>query len=247
MKTLNFNGDEAADVPYSATNGHASGVYKQEEDTYGFEAKVNYAFDAGDGISGHLWASYITQEVDWKNDVVVCDGNIIGGTCDAENIQSSESDADVDGFDIGGKLVMGDFDIVAYYYDGEGIGTTDFLMDGIDAAGDERDSDGYYVQGRWRTPMGTLLGISYGESELDMTDFDEMRYDMNTPQDNAGVATGPSTYSLVESNDLFVIGAYHPIGEGLNLVLEYSRVESEAHNGNESEEDSVAVGAIMFF
>ena len=204
-------------VAYSATHTSAGG---QEGDTYGFEGKVNFAFDGGAGVSGHLWARFAFQEVDWENSDALTHG-----------------DADVEAYDIGGKLVMGDVDLVAYYYDGEGIGTTDYLIDGIDATGDERDSDGYYVQARWRTPMGTLLGISYGESELDETSYDKaMLADPNV-----------SDYALVESNELFVIGAYHPIGEGLNLVVEYSNIESEAHNGNGSEEDSFAVGAIMFF
>ena len=46
---------------------------------------------------------------------------------------------------------------------------------------------------------------------------------------------------------LFVIGLYHPVGEALSLVLEYSDSESEAHNGNQGEEDTIAIGAIMFF
>ena len=80
--------------------------------------------------------------------------------------------ADADGYDIGAKLVFGGLDLVGYYYDGEGIGTTGFLLDGLDACGDERDSDGYYVQARYRMPgIGTLLGVSYGESTLEETEL----------------------------------------------------------------------------
>ena len=44
-----------------------------------------------------------------------------------------------------------------------------------------------------------------------------------------------------------VIGLYHPIGEALNLVVEYTETEAKAHNGNDSDEEVLAIGAIMFF
>ncbi len=193
-------------IPYSATNG---GGNNQEDDTYGAEAKLNYSM----GDIGRVWTSYIRQDVDWDT-----------GALD---------DGEGEGYDVGAKLTVGAIDLVGYYYDGEGIGTTTFLTDGFDRFGNERDSDGYYVQGRWKTPMGTTLGVSYGESDLDETSEER-------------AAAGGST-NLVETNEMLTVGAYHPIGEGFNLVLEYSRIESEAHNGTDAEEDSVAVGAIMFF
>ena len=78
-----------------------------------------------------------------------------------------DDDAEADGYDIGAKLVFGGLDLVGYYYDGEGIGTTGFLLDGLDAVGDERDSDGYYFQARYRMPgVGTLLGVSYRRKHI---------------------------------------------------------------------------------
>ncbi len=198
----------------------------QEADTYGFEAKVNYN-TAYEGGSLGLWASYITQSIDFEGTL---DDFPAGG-----NTFTGDSSADADGYDIGAKLTFGNFDLVAYYYDGEGIGTTSFLLDAIDLTGDERDSDGYYLQARFRLPGGTLLGASVGESNLDETALDKARL------------AGDPTYNLVETNESWIIGAYHPIGEALNLVVEYTNTESEAHNGYEAEEDSLAIGAIMFF
>ena len=84
---------------------------------------------------------------------------------------------DATGFDLGAKISSGPFSVVGYYYNGEGIGTTGFLWDGVGAASwandglEERDSDGFYVQGTVVVPdTGTKLGLSYGESSLD-TDF----------------------------------------------------------------------------
>ena len=48
--TAAIEGSASREIHYSASNEN------QEGDTYGFEAKVNYAFD-GDSVSGHAWAS----------------------------------------------------------------------------------------------------------------------------------------------------------------------------------------------
>ncbi len=174
----------------------------QDGDTYGIEAKVGYTFS-----SGKVWASYIQQDVDFQT----------VGTGDA------------DGFDVGAKFDIGPVSLVGYYYDGDGIGTTGFLLDGFDATGDERESDGGYIQGMFTVPgSGTKIGISFGESNLD---------------DNAADAGT----NLVETNESLIFGIYHPVTNALNLVAEYTQTEAEAHNGNEAEEDLLALGAILFF
>lgn len=253
---------DAEGDPVSSDLSTSQANRQQEKDTFGFEAKLNYAWDAGGGISGHFWASFATQDVDWELRSQVTDSAIFAETETCRNAANpaapieqcieQERDASVDAYDIGAKIVIDDFDFVAYYYDGEGIGTTGYLIDGIDRLGEERDSDGYYLQARWRTPISTLIGISYGESELDLTRDDERRLNQQLSAE-ASLAdpdtpdVTPINFNLVESNELFVFGLYHPIGEGMNLVAEYSHVESEAHNGNSSDEDVLSFGAIIFF
>ena len=200
----------------------------QEDDTYGFEAKLNYDYAAGDLWSVKAWAGFIYQELDFT------DGN----------------DAEADGYEIGVKWGYGSFDIVGHYYDGEGMGTTGFLVDGLDTIGDERDSDGFYLQGRYRFPTGTLLGLSYGESSLDETALDRTL----RVADSLLIAEAAArdevinpTYNLVDDNESWIVGIYHPIGEALNLVLEYTDTESESHSNITNEERTLAIGAIMFF
>ena len=218
----------------------------QDNNTFGFETKLNYAFEVG-GVSGHLWASYVNQDIDWESSCLNgweerggrCVVEVTGEDDEPELITEEfrNDDAEVEAYDYGAKLVAGDFDFVVYSYRGVGVGTTGFLVDALDGFGKERDTDGYYVQARWRAPAGTVLGVSYGESNLDETDWDK-----RTAQDDE-----VRNFNLVETNSLFVLGAYHPVGEGMNLVAELSRVKSQAHNGNDGEEDVLAVGAIMFF
>jgi len=200
----------------------------QAGDNFGFEAKVNYGFDNGAGTSGLLWASYIQQDVDF--DRTLPGRDTAGAVATGMGATPGNDGGDASGYDVGFKVAFHDFDLVGYYYDGEGIGTTGFLLDGFDLVGDERDSDGYYVQARYRMPMGTLLGVSVGESNLDQTNYDKSRTNSN----------------LVETNESWIVGLYHPVGEALNLVIEYTDTESEAHNGNDADEESLAIGSIMF-
>ena len=62
--------------------------------------------------------------------------------------------------------------------------------------------------------------------------------------DNAVDAGG----NLVKENNRITVGAYHPLTKHLNLVAEFSQVESKS-NGPESslETDIMSVGAILFF
>ena len=249
VSTWNGYGPPApAGAAYSADDNDGRG---QEQDTYGFEAKVNYNTEFDGGSLG-LWVGYITQSIDFEGNL---QNGCVNGTgaftalrgYDAAGVATADcaggdtigfagdDSADADGYDIGAKIVFGDFDVVAYYYDGEGIGTTSFLLDALDPTGEERDSDGYYLQARYRLPIGTLLGVSVGESNLEETALDQARL------------RADASYNLVETSESWIVGAYHPIGEALNLVVEYTNTEAEAHNGNEAEEDSIAIGAIMFF
>ncbi len=185
-----------------------AGTFSQEGSTYGFEGKVNYAWE-GD-FSGKLWASFISQKL--------------------KTIDPALGDEDAFGYDVGAKIGFGGLELVGYYYAGEGIGTTAFLFDAVDAGGNTRDSDGMYAQATYKFPgPGTKIGVSWGESNLDRGPAD------------------PAATSLVEKNESFVIGVYHPLAAWLNLVLEYTETRATAHNGNEAEEKAIAAGAILSF
>jgi len=60
-------------------------------------------------------------------------------------------------------------------------------------------------------------------------------------------ASGEVATTMVEKNERWTVGAYHPLTKHLNLVAEYNKAESEAHNGNDIDSDSISLGAILFF
>jgi len=185
-----------------------AGSFSQTGDTMGFEGKLGYEW-SGD-FSGKVWASFITQSLDTSSTLF--------------------SNQDATGFDAGIKLGVSGFEFVGYFYSGDGVGTTDFLFDGVDLGGNTRDSDGGYLQATYKFPgAGTKIGVSVGESNLDLG------------------AADPATTTLVETNESIVLGLYHPLNDALNLVIEYTQTEATAHNGNKAEETSIALGAILFY
>jgi len=131
--------------------------------------------------------------------------------------------------DIGASITTGNFGLTGYYYDGNGAGTTIFGQNGIDrSAGKKRDSDGGYLQATYVIPTGTKLGLAYGVSNLDE-------------------ASGETLSAVVEKNERWTVGAYHPLTKHLNLVAEYNRMESETHAKADYESDTFSLGAILFF
>ena len=195
-----------------------------------FEAKASYEW-AGD-FGGKVWASGMTQKVEG---VGATAGSAAGFAFDpttglavpvAAVAASGGNDERATAFDIGATVNVAGFGLTGYYYDGSGIGQTVQLNHGFDANGNDRDSDGYYVQGTYTLPgVGTKLGVSYGKSELEGNSVD--------------------TFNELEDS-MWTVGAYHPLTKHLNLVAEYSVVKSEL-DSLENKAKTVAVGAILFF
>jgi len=206
-QTPNWNGFQvtvAVDTPWDATG--TAGVLSNKNKDMGFEGKATYDFAAND-VTGRVWVGGISQKL---------------------NATSTESQAAANftasGWDIGGKAAYQGAELVASYYSGEGIGIVGFLVDAANANGTKTKSDGYYVQGTYKLPtIGTKVGLSYGESNLDTT---------------GGVTTTRSSW---------IGGLYHPLTKSVNLVAEYARTDLEVTNTATTHANTVSLGAIMFF
>jgi predicted porin len=154
---------------------------------------------------------------------------VSGASYDYTVDQSTSEDYRITAFDIGAAVTAGNLGLVGYYYDGKGAGTTIFGAQGYDASlNKRRDSDGGYLQATYVIPTGTKLGLAYGVSNLDK-------------------ASGETDSALVDSNERWTVGAYHPLTKHLNLVAEYNKMETESHNSLENESDAFSLGAILFF
>jgi predicted porin len=172
-----------------------------------FEGKVSYDF-AADAVKGKVWASGISQKV-------------VGLTNAAEDDLGNRTST---AWDTGLNLNASGFGATAYYSEGKGMGTTVQLNGGYDAEGNKLDSKDWYLQGTYTLPgVGTKLGVSYGESELQQNDGSKSQ------------------------NEMWVAGVYHPITKHLNLVAEYAEVKHTVTDGDKGETKTVSLGAILFF
>ncbi len=211
--TPNFNGFKATVAivnPNQIGGGdqaHESVARTLYQDRFGLEGKATYSF-AGEGMSGKVWVSGASYDVTYN-----------ASTGAAYTISAA---------DIGANLNAGNFGLTAYYYTGDGLGTTLFGANGATSAGLKRNSDGGYVQGTYILPTKTKLGLAYGTSRLDP-------------------ASGETGGALVKENDRITVGLYHPLTKHLNLVAEYNDVEAQSHNGLKNEARTGSLGAILFF
>jgi predicted porin len=168
----------------------------------GFHAKASYTW--GDMV--YLSATFLAQE---------------------HKGPTPGTDFDSTAFDIGGKVNYAGFEFLAWYYNGQGVGTTGLFIDATDGLGGERDSDGFLAQLTY-TINKTKLGVNYGESNLDLT----------------GAEINPT---LVKKNSKFTVGVYHKLTENLTLLVEGSDITSEAQNGAENDAQTFNVGAFLSF
>jgi predicted porin len=208
--TPNFNGftakigitnpNQVVDVDQAAITGVGLSAY---QDRFGVEGQIEYAFSAG-----KVWAS--------------------GATYKAQSDTGQLVEWDAEAVDIGTSLTFGNLGLVAYYYSGDGAGTTSFGYLGATTDGEQRESDGGYVQATYVIPSGTKLGVAYGVSKLDE-------------------AGSENNIDLLESNRRWTVGAYHPLTKHLNLVAEYNNIRSEGQDSSERESDALSLGAILFF
>ncbi len=224
--TPNMNGFQATiaitnpDQGQDQGAGTVNGGYHQ--DRFGIEGKASYSW-TGD-VAGKVWASFATYDRSGANGTSVANVTPAGYTKDAFTTTA---------YDIGATVTSGNLGLVAYYYNADGAGHSLNLLgnEGVyvnNGVLKKRDGDGGYVQATYVIPTGTKLGVAYGVNNLDE-------------------ASGETGTFLVEKNERWTVGAYHPLTKHLNLVAEYNRAESEAHNGNDADSDSLSLGAILFF
>ena len=240
----NFNGFSFTTGVTQAFNAQAAlgGVGSSERggSQPAFEGKASYEW-AGD-VGGKVWVSGITQKVEGLGSAATVGSFVPVGTPGSGRLgpvailpgsaATSFGDERASAYDIGTTINLAGFGLTGYYYDGSGIGQTGQLVGGFDSQGNDRDSDGFYVQATYALPgVGTKLGVSYGESTLEGNSVD--------------------TFNEVEDS-MWTIGAYHPVTKHLNLVAEYSQSERELDNNGaaadlDGKAKTISLGAILFF
>ena len=210
--TPNFNGFQ---VTVGLTNPNqgidlvgttTTAVTTLNQDRFGLEGQANYSF-AADNFSGKIWVGGASYKVKPHT-----------------TLEYTASAAD-----LGMNVNAGGVGLTAYYYKGDGVGTTFMHSNSLSAGGLKRDSDGGYLQATYVLPTKTKVGLAYGISKLDL-------------------ATGETALSTtVKENERFTAGLYHPLTKHLNLVAEYNKIESVGQTNLKNTSDAVSLGGILFF
>ncbi len=229
--TPNLNGFSATVALTNAFNAAADGSVGGVASTGrggsepAFEGKASYSW-TGD-VAGKVWVSGISQKVEGLTNAVgakVTNPTSTSVLVVAAVPNTAQTSDRAQAADIGANVNVAGLSLTGYYYSGSGIGQTGQLHGGFDATGHSRDSNGGYVQATYVLPTATKIGASWGESILD---------------GNAG------EFNQLK-DEMWTIGAYHPLTKHLNLVAEYSDVKRKV-DSVEGKSNTVSLGAILFF
>ena len=126
-----------------------------------------------------------------------------------------------------GKITFGSAEFLAWYYQGDGLGTTALFLLASDGLGNKRKSDGFLAQFTYKFDK-LKLGVNYGESNLDL-------------------ASGEAVSDLVESNKKYTVGAYYSLTKNLTLLGEFTDTQAKAHNGVDNNSSNFNLGAYFSF
>lgn len=185
-----------------------------------FQAKLAYALPGKGPAKVNFWLNGLTQSLQAGNAAEAAAVNLaVGG-----RIRETA-------FDGGVKLSAGGASVVAYGYNGRGIGTEAQLLLGVDAVGHPRMSRGGYLQGTYTFDKKLTLGGSWGISHLSPT-----------PNDAGGAGLLRSNYSEVGQ-------IRYALTQWATPIAEYTHGVSTGHLNTPAKgtEDSIALGTIFFF
>ncbi len=178
-----------------------------ETKTPGFQAKVDYGWK-GD-VSGKVWAGLVRQNT-----------SCASGTC-------ATAPFNAQGFELGGKASVGDFEAVAYGFTGKGLGMSTVgaqFLGGSDGAGNRTDSKGMFLQGTYKFGA-TKVGLNLGQNK------------------DKGGAFGAGQE---QKNRAVTVGAYHSLNKFVTLVGEING-EKITNSTTETKTRTLSLGGVLFF
>lgn len=246
MTLLGVGGTSNAGIPYNTTFGMIGHGYMytgfQPQITYttpnkgGFQASAGvfqpskFAGDQTKTPGFQAMASY-----DWKG---ATPGKVWGGLVSQSTSCSTSTCATksftAQGFELGAKVKMGNFETLAYAFTGKGLGISTVgaqFLGGSNSAGNKTDSRGYFLQGTY-TAGKTKFGINFGEN-----------------RDKNGFALTGAGASNEIKNRAATIGVYHSLNKFITLVGEINRenVTNYLDTGNKLKNTTVSIGGVLFF
>jgi len=182
--------------------------------TPGFQAKVDY--DWGGQLPGKVWTGLVSQSTQCAQT-----------PCATQSFSAT-------GFELGGKVKIGNFETLAYAFNGKGLGLSTVgaqFFGGSNNAGSKTDSRGYFLQGTYQWGK-TKIGLNFGEN-----------------RDKDGFALTGAGNSNEIRNRAYTFGVYHALNKMVTLVGEINqeRVSNILDSNKDSRSRTLSIGGILFF
>ncbi|WP_159684588.1 porin [Cognatazoarcus halotolerans] len=173
-----------------------------ETSTPGFQAIASY--DWKGATPGSVWGGLVHQSTD-------------GGVANTPTFNAR-------GFELGAKVGFGNFEAVAYGFDGKGLGLSTVGAQFFSPFG-ETDSQGYFLQGTYKFGK-TKVGLNYGENK-----------------DKSGTLTETNKSRGV------TLGVYHTLNKYITLVGEYNQEKKSGADlyGDSFKARTISLGGVIFF
>jgi len=235
MTILGVGGNANAAVPFNTTFGMISHGYMY----VGFQPQITYktpdfsGFTAEGGIfHPSQFAGTETKQpgfqanATWASKAMGAPVKIWGSLVSQDT--SGPGSHRAEGYELGGKLGIGDFEGVLYGFQGKGLGAStvgaQFFLT-VDANGDPQKSKGYFAQGTYKFGP-TKVGLSYGENK----------------DDNSPLCGGCDRKSPAGT-----AGVYYTFNKYITFTGEYVREDIKNDSAKAAKITTFALGAILFF
>jgi len=188
----------------------------------GVEAEISYATKFTGGTTAQAWVNGLYQKAKFA----------AGDNTGAAAVGSSVTARGVSG---GVQVGFAGAELMASGFTGKGLGSVLLLdVDSLDAAGKERTSSGFLVQGTYTiASTSTKLGVNYGMNIMD-----------ETAQDKADRAAGTSA---LEDRSGLTVGVYQNITPSWQVMAEYTRTTATWFSNAEQKSNVYSVGTFFFF
>lgn len=215
-------GDRQSMINYTTPNwsGFTAtvGIF-QPQDALTLGAANSYAGETGSarpGVNAHLKYQFESGFVS---------SSAISQSFDSPALAQSATSL---GWDITAKVSLGNTALLASYFNASGLGHTGLMFDAIDAQGNLRGSNGYFLQvmHSWNA---TRFGVNYGVSQLERNESDPLSNFAQASKVTAGV--------------------YHTMADWGGVILsgEVSSYDAENHLGQSDDNLGYSVGCTFFF
>jgi hypothetical protein len=217
-----------------------------------FQVKLTYAAPKIAGVKANFWSNYFTQSMEVSAADLAKSATVTNSMGHPYSTSPLESNPSMDkigdsvranAVDYGVKVSFHGADLVAYGYNGWGVGTEGLLFLATSPSGVTRPSQGYYLQGAYTVAKKWTLGASYGQSNLSLAG-------------KPGWWPGKSgsngelklySYDITRLNSSYIGQLRYGLTKSVNLLGEYTHMRSESQARAISTSDSFALGSVAFF